>query len=249
MPDETFRTRVGIDACPGGWACVVHGDDGTLSVEFLESLDRMLDAHSDSIVGIDIPIGLPDQMTGIDPGIRQCDRLARKLLGFPRSTSIFSAPVRPLLDIDEKDIVKAHHEASALTMGISNRKVTRQTMNILPRIREVDDLLQQSGQLRERIFEVHPELIFMEINGEPIQESKRRLEGRARRMDCLHEVFGSQAVESCITMIEGTTIKVDDLMDALACCWSADRIGRGIHHELPAKPEFDSTGLRMTIRF
>ncbi len=249
MPDEPFRTRIGIDACPGGWACVVHGDDGTLSVAFLESLDRMIDAHSDSIVGIDIPVGLPDQMTGIEPGIRQCDKEARKLLGFPRSTSIFSAPVRPLLDIDEKDIVKAHHEASALTMNISNRKVTRQTMNILPRIREVDALLQRSKSLNDRIFEVHPELIFMEMNGEPIEESKRAIKGRDRRMGCLHDVFGLDVVESTIAMIEGTSIKLDDLMDALACCWCAGRIARGIHCQVPAEPEFDSTGLQMTISY
>ena len=249
MPDEPFRTRIGIDACPGGWACVIHRSDAAPVVEFRESLVGMFESHSDSIVGIDVPIGLPDGTTGIEPGIRQCDKEARSLLGFPRSTSVFSSPVRPLLDIEEKDIAKAHREASSVTMSISERKVTRQMMNILPRIREVDDLLQQSGQLRDRIFEVHPELIFMEINGEAIDESKRTVEGRARRMDCLHQVFGPGAVESCVAMIEGTSIKLDDLMDALACCWSAARIARGEHHELPARPEFDSTGLRMTIRF
>ena len=249
MTQEPIRTCIGIDACPGGWACVFNGADGTLSVEFMDSLDRMLEAFSDSIIGIDIPIGLPDGATGIEPGIRQCDKQARRLLGFPRSTSIFSSPVRPLLDIDEKDIAKAHHEASAITMDISNRKVTRQTMNILPRIREVDFLLQRSGSLRNRMFEVHPELIFMEINGGPIEESKRTLEGRARRMTCLQRIFAPEAVESCISMITGTPIKHDDLIDALACCWSADRIARGTHRETPVEPEFDSTGLRMTIRF
>ena len=249
MSDELKRTLIGIDACPGGWCSCIQSGPDDLDIRFTNALGSLLEEYPDAVIAIDIPIGLPDKTTGMEPGIRQCDKEARRFLGFPRSSSVFSSPVRPLLDIEEEDIAKAHREASSVTMSISERKVTRQTMNILPRIREVDDLLQQSGQLRDRIFEVHPELIFMEINGEPIQESKRTLEGRARRMDCLHEVFGSQAVESCIAMIEETTIKVDDLMDALACCWSADRIACGIHHELPAKPEFDSTGLRMTIRF
>lgn len=249
MSQEPTRIRLGIDACPGGWACVVQGADDTLSVEFMESLDRMLEAPCDSIVGIDIPIGLPDGTTGIEPGIRQCDKEARKLLGFPRSTSIFSSPVRPLLEIDEEDITKAHEEASAVTMGISNRKVTRQTMNILPRIKEVDGLLRRSKSLRDRMFEVHPELIFMQMNGESIGEGKRTAQGRARRMDCLRQVFEPDSVESCIAMIEGTPIKLDDLMDAMACCWSADRIACGIHREVPSEPEFDSIGLRMTIRF
>ena len=246
---RTDARFLGIDACPGGWACVARHVDDSLAVDFSEALEPLLDRHPACTIGIDIPIGLPDGTTGIEPGIRQCDKQARKLLGFPRSTSIFSAPVRPLLDIDDKDIVKSHQEASAMTMAISNRKVTRQTMNILPRIREVDGLLQQSSGLSARMSEVHPELVFMEMNGKPIAESKRSAEGRARRLKCLHDVFGSDAVESCIEMIDGTPIKLDDLMDASACCWSAGRIGRGTHHALPSNPELDSTGLPMTISY
>ena len=249
MSDELKRTLIGIDACPGGWCSCIQSGPDDLDIRFTNAIGSLLEEHPDAMIAIDIPIGLPDKTTGMEPGIRQCDKEARRLLGFPRSSSVFSSPVRPLLDIEEKDIAKAHREASSVTMSISDRKVSRQTMNILPRIREVDDLLQNSSQLRERIFEVHPELIFMEINGEAIDESKRTVEGRARRMDCLHQVFGPGAVESCVAMIEGTSIKLDDLMDALACCWSAARIARGEHHELPARPEFDSTGLRMTIRF
>lgn len=249
MPDEPFLTRIGIDACPGGWACVVHRPNRLPVLEFNECLDSMLEMHSDSIVAIDIPMGLPDEKSGIEPGIRQCDKQARKLLGFPRSTSVFSSPVRPLLTIDCPDIAEAHREASSITMRISDRKVTRQTINILPRIREVDELLQRWNGLGDRIFEVHPELAFMELNGAPIQESKRSAEGHIRRKICLDDVFGSDAVKSCITMIEGTPIKLDDVIDALACCWSADRISRGIHLQVPSEPEFDSTGLPMAINY
>ena len=184
-----------------------------------------------------------DGTTGIEPGIRQCAAVGEVS---PLDIHILRDP---LLDIDDKDIVKSHQEASAITMAISNRKVTRQTMNILPRIREVDGLLQQSSGLSARMSEVHPELVFMEMNGKPIAESKRSAEGRARRLKCLHDVFGSDAVESCIEMIDGTPIKLDDLMDASACCWSAGRIGRGTHHALPSNPELDSTGLPMTISY
>ncbi len=248
-PDELTRECLGLDACPGGWACVIQRKDGDVSVEFTDCLSQLFRSWPDAIIGIDIPVGLPDQFTGIEPGIRQCDKLARKLLGFPRSTSVFSSPVRPVLEVSNKDIALAHDQASVITERISNRRITRQTMNILPRIREVDEILQRSEAVRNQLFEVHPELIFMEMNGSPMTHGKRTPQGVVDRSRCLETEFGSACMQSCIDMIRNTPIKLDDLHDALACCWTARRILHGHHREVPANPEQDSTGLSMAIHF
>lgn len=44
-----------------------------------------------AVLGVDIPIGLADE------GARHCDKEARRVLGQPRASSVFPAPIRPVL--------------------------------------------------------------------------------------------------------------------------------------------------------
>lgn len=241
------RICIGVDGCPGGWICVVQAADGTLHARFEAAFEEVVACNEDAIFAVDMPIGLPDVGHGIEPGVRGCDREARRLLGFPRSTSVFSAPVRDLLAIDSGDIVRDHTEASRISQAVSGRKVTRQTMNILPRIREVDELLQSRPALRDRIFEVHPELSFRALQGSTVVDGKRTPAGRRCRLDLLAGVFGPQVLVDLQEQIRGTPARTEDLLDALACLWSADRIARGVHETVPEPPEHDATGLRMSI--
>mgnify|MGYP002021528499 FL=1 len=241
------RICIGADGCPGGWICVVSAGDGPLRAVFTPSLGDVVAHPADATVAVDMPIGLPDAEHGMEPGIRGRDRAARGLLGHPRSSSVFSAPVRELLAIDSGDIVRDHTEASRISQAVSGRKVTRQTMNILPRIREVDELLQSRPALRDRIFEVHPELSFRALQGSTVVDGKRTPAGRRCRWDLLADVFGSEALAGVEEQIRGTPARTEDLLDALACLWSADRIARGVHGTVPEPPEHDATGLRMSI--
>lgn len=241
------RICIGVDGCPGGWICVVQAADGTLHARFEAAFEEVVACNEDAIFAVDMPIGLPDVGHGIEPGVRGCDREARRLLGFPRSTSVFSAPVRDLLAIDSGDIVRDHTEASRISQAVSGRKVTRQTMNILPRIREVDELLQSRPALRDRIFEVHPELSFRQINGASLDAGKRSREGRAIRIGHLAELHGEQTLTQLQSRIKGTPARTEDLLDALACLWSAERIAMGAHMTIPEHPEHDATGLPMSI--
>ena len=148
--------------------------------------------------------------------------------------------IQPL--IDSGDIVRDHTEASRISQAVSGRKVTRQTMNILPRIREVDELLQSRPALRDRIFEVHPELSFRALQGSTVVDGKRTPAGRRCRRDLLADVFGSEALAGVEEQIRGTPARTEDLLDALACLWSADRIARGVHGTVPEPPEHDAEG-------
>ena len=93
------RICIGADGCPGGWICVVSAGDGPLRAVFTPSLGDVVAHPADATVAVDMPIGLPDAGHGMEPGIRGCDRAARGLLGHPRSSSVFPAPVRDLLAI------------------------------------------------------------------------------------------------------------------------------------------------------
>ncbi len=121
MADE--RSLVGVDGCKRGW-CAVHVSGSSWTVHVLRDLAGVLALDpAPEVVVVDIPIGLLDEPSA---GGRACDREARRLLGAPRCSSVFSPPVRGVLN--------ARHFEGAL--GLS-----RQAFGILPKVREADALL------------------------------------------------------------------------------------------------------------
>ena len=91
------RMRVtGVDACRRGWVAVTldapetaadrPGPVWVAAVRGHESLAGVLDGDDAGVVGIDMPLGLPES------GWREADRTARGLLG-PRRSSVFARPI------------------------------------------------------------------------------------------------------------------------------------------------------------
>ncbi|MCI0884872.1 MAG: DUF429 domain-containing protein [Chloroflexi bacterium] len=78
---------LGVDGCPHGW-CAVQLDARklTLTPVHYDTFEAILDAHPNTVIAIDVPIGLMD-----GPGGRECDRAARAYLRWPRRTSVFIA--------------------------------------------------------------------------------------------------------------------------------------------------------------
>ncbi len=121
----------GIDGCSEGWLCVARD----LGLDRFEA--RVLAGISEiaaftprpDIVMLDIPIGLARS------GPRQCDLEARKLLGRPRSSSVFPAPIRPCLTATSYD------DACAIRMCTEGKKISRQAWAIMGKVREVDTFL------------------------------------------------------------------------------------------------------------
>lgn len=226
---------VGVDGCRGGW--VIIGKDlatGRLTAQVCvhaRELSALLPAPE--VIAIDIPIGLPPH------GARACDRAARKLLGLRRAGSVFAAPARPML--------AAHDYAEACRIGqkINGRKLSRQTFNLFPKIREVDAFVR--GRPFAVIREVHPEVCFYFLNGErPLALSKKTSTGQAARQALLRAHFGP-AVDAVLAWRRKLRVQADDLLDALAALWTAERIARGQALTLPADPPRDEHGLRMEI--
>jgi predicted RNase H-like nuclease len=152
-------------------------------------------------------------------GGRECDRKARRDLG-PRGGSVFVPPVRAVLN------ARSFEEACELSRASSkhDRALSKQTWGIVPKIEEADELLRLNPDLRSIIREVHPEVCFCELAGEPMAFAKSKPEGRADRRKALARDFD---VDAIIEQGRRERLSVVDTLDALVACWSAMRLATG----------------------
>ena len=102
------------------------------------------------VVGIDIPIGLPDST------IRQADVLARRALP-GRASSVFTTLTRPAY------LARTALEADAVNRGLSGQGVGAQAFALRAKILEVDAWLRTRPTVD--VVEVHPEVSFTTMAG------------------------------------------------------------------------------------
>lgn len=226
----------GVDGAPGGWAVVALMGD-RWSVRKVETLSALLEGTRFDIVAVDIPIGLLD---AYEVGGRACDRTVRAILG-KRASSVFPAPVRGAL------AAKSWEEACAASRASAPgaKAMSRQAFGILPKIREMDELLRRRPDLVPIVREVHPEMCFCELLGSPMVHRKSSTEGRQERRRALSAMFtdlGGIEAEGRIARLP-----IEDILDATAACWSAQRLARAVGRSFPSNPPIDRTGLPMAI--
>jgi len=234
---RTFRVA-GVDGTPGGWAVLITDVDRAV-IHKITSMFEIFNIASDlNVIAIDVPIGLLDSYRA---GGRICDRAARQVLGPPRASSVFPAPVRGVL------AAGTWQEASEISRASApnGRGISKQTFAIVPKIKEVDELLQTRHELRPLLREIHPELCFCELVGRPMSYRKGSSAGRQERRLALKSVFTE------LDLIEKSgvdqAIPIEDIFDATIACWSAMRLANGEARSLPAEVPLDRTGLPMAI--
>lgn len=227
---------LGVDGAKSGWIAVrlVHG---AFEYEVLGSARAVLEAHSDAaVIAVDIPMGLSDS------GPRTPDALARKFVGGRRASSVFSSPVRGVLNS------KSREEASNRHREIDGRGFGAQAFGILPKIREWDTLLRANERARRIVREIHPEVCFAAMDGNGgLAEPKKSPQGAARRAAILSRYFGEIPVNDLLGRVPKSRAARDDVLDAMAALWSAQRIARGAALSLPNPPEIDAEGLCRAI--
>jgi len=222
----------GLDGCRGGWVLAAGrvGTDIPVTIEVMAGFGEVLarvQAGDLEAVAVDMPIGLAD----LQP--RRCDGEARARLG-TRHSSVFPAPLRPLLDVASWD------EALALNRELTGKGISRQAFGILPKVREVDQAI--TPEIQDRIVEAHPEVSFALLAGGPMAHSKRSPAGRAERLAALVGPF-SDITQTTGQRLQGTA--PDDVLDAYALLWTASRWVRG--EAVVLGGERDARGLRMEI--
>jgi len=228
---------MGVDGCRGGWFFFAsHGTDFRwgLAKDFREALDC---AARGCRVFVDIPIGL----TGPSCPVRPCDTLARRRLG-PRAASVFPTPSRASLDCAD------YVSASKRNQQITGRRLSRQTWNLVDKIRQVDMALGERQDAEPTVYESHPELCFAAFAGRPMVHYKKTEAGFGERLAVLDDCCaGSRAmVDVALDSVSRAQAAPDDVVDALVLALAA-RLDPEDLETLPAEPDDDQIGRRMAI--
>lgn len=199
-------TVAGVDGCRGQWLAAV-ADGAAVSWRLVPSFRDLYDDSALTVIAIDVPIGLPES------GSRACDVEARKILG-PRRTSVFAAPVRPVLEHT------TYPEARATLAQLGRASMSAQAFGIVQAVRDVDSSVTQDDD--DRVVETHPEVAFFVMGG--ALAPKRTAKGVAERLRLLAERF-PEVLE--IVAAAPVGVPIDDALDALACLWVAQRWAAG----------------------
>jgi predicted RNase H-like nuclease len=195
----------GLDGFSKGWVAVsIDGDQRTISFhsDIAGALARPFDR-----AGIDIPIGMTED------GERDCDLIARERLR-PHTSRVFTGARRWLWQ-EFRDPDAANREA--LRRG--QTRVSRQLWHLGNKIMEVDAFV-RANSARD-IREVHPELVFLRLNGGTPLPRKKSEEGDTLRRRLLKR-SGFREIDRWLGEVRiGTGAKRDDVLDACAVALAA----------------------------
>ena len=229
---------IGVDGCPAGWFFAALEPSGRSRWGIVRTLADLVGETSEPArIFVDIPIGLLE-----GPGPRDCDRMARRVLG-RRASSVFPAPARPVLDaVDYEDAKRRSREATG-------KAISRQAFAILHRCREVDRLLRGDAKARRIVREVHPEVCFWAFAGRRAMEhNKKTEEGFRERIELLkrNRPSAEREIEDMLRQFKRREVARDDAVDALAAALTASAPAAALR-TLPPRPQEDRSGLRMEM--
>lgn len=211
---------VGIDGCKSGWIAVVLRDGLRPDVQHLRRIDDVAAAVPDAeVIGIDIPIGLPES------GRRAADIAAKQFLGPRRQASVFFTPMRAVVE------AMTWAEANVVSMTAAGVGISRQSHALAPKILEVERWLTAAPC---PVYEVHPEVSFAVLLEQPATASKKTWAGMVERRRAL---TGAGIDLDDVPDGAASVAAVDDVLDAAVVAWTARRIAAGVAVSLPAPPE------------
>ena len=241
MKQQRKQPGIGVDGCRAGWLRVVF-DEQTAAMTLCQGLEEVALQTAEVPIFIDMPIGF---VTAGATG-RACDQAARRYLSPLRHSSVFTPPCRAAV-YAEKEV------ASALNFRLTGKKLSQQSLNIVPKMRALDEFLQAQTQAeQQRWYEAHPEVVFAAFNqAQPLFHKKKTRDGEAQRLALLQPYF-PKIMDWYATVRNQYTRKEvlpDDIIDALGLAIAAFLANqeRAEMISFPPDAEYDETGLRMQI--
>lgn len=230
----------GIDGCRLGWI-LISFDEGEEKYQILEDKEVLKKAFENyDRVFIDMPIGLEDEVY-----TRECDALLRKELGGEYSSSVFTPPIRPALH------APSYVEANMTSFEYTEKKLSIQAWNIVPKIIMLDELLRSDDSLKEKVFESHPELLFQKMNGGMIYQKKNLKKGIRHRLELLRdeEPIADDFFREIKEEWRRSDVGEDDIVDAMALAYYAKKSIEKEIKTIPKEVSYDSEGLPKAIHF
>jgi predicted RNase H-like nuclease len=223
---------LGADGCAAGWVGVVLAPGAprprVVVAPTIDTLVETVRADVDvRVVGVDIPIGLPDAT------VRQADVLARREVP-GRTSCVFPTLTRAAYRSATRADADAAHRARC------GQGVGAQAFALRGKVLEVDAWLRTRPTVD--VVEVHPEVSFAAMSGGPLPP-KRTEAGQQARLRALADVGVARP-----SVLHGSGYAVDDVLDACAVAWTAARHAAGVARSLPDPPEVFSDGIPAAIR-
>lgn len=246
----------GVDGCPGGWICVSkEGLDAPPSLAIFKSfadLAATLDAQT--IIAVDMPIGLPDKC---GPGGRGAEQAVRPFLK-ARQSSVFSVPSRAAIEAEpgpfenETERLAAHKRASEIALATSEppRKISIQAFGLFGKIRELDVWLREDASRISRVFESHPEFAFTMLNKFEPMRLPKKIKGKVNPDGMAERRAFLAARGFTMNFLTGPVPRganADDFLDACVMLLVAERLATGIAKPYPSQPAQDTFGLPIAI--
>ncbi len=229
----------GIDGCKAGWVSVYEPNPLKWEIEIFTTIEEFWNTHPNAeVVLIDIPIGLIDG----GPSPRSADVAARKYLKGKHSSSIFPTPCRAAL------YKPTYQEANKINREKTGKGLSKQTWNIMGKIRELDILLQENKTSRNVFYEAGPELCFMTLADKSFNYYKKTEEGLKNRLNSIMDYCNCDGsfYESALKRFQRKIVARDDILDAWVLAISAS-FGKKNLRFIPENYQYDSTGLPMRI--
>jgi predicted RNase H-like nuclease len=228
---QAQRRVVGLDGCPTGWVAVALHDGAVHDVRVVSTIDEALELHRPDAIGIDMPVGLVDAP-------RDTDAAARALLP-GRASSVFSTAVRAVVTGWTSGELTTHAQATARSVEVLGVGLSQQAWRLVPKMAEVERLAASGVPLTE----VHPELAFATVAGEPLPR-KRSWPGMRLRSELLEEL----GVHLPARFPGDSAAAPDDVVDAAICAWVADGLaGAGPVRTVPERTEQTAHGRPIVI--
>jgi predicted RNase H-like nuclease len=218
---------IGVDGWKRRWIAAVCDGDDLSQVLACDTLAELAAGHPDAAaIVVDVPIGLPVR------GRRTADVEARRFVG-RRSSSVFAAPPRTVLE------AATYREALDLCRSRYGFGISAQAYALRAKVLEAE-LLDDP-----RIVEGHPEVTFAALKGAHLEFAKRTWNGQMERRRLL-AVAGLDVPD--VLEADPGSAPADDVLDAVAMAWTAQRVARGVAGTLPDPPE-PIGGRQVAIRF
>ena len=235
---------VGIDGCKAGWFYIGMNEDDVWATGVFETISGISKFLLESrLILIDIPIGLK----GVDSyeSQRCCDKQARAVLRPSRSSSVFPVPSRVALS------ATTYQQACEFNQAAINRRLSKQTWAIMPKIKEVDGFLRDNSIAQQRIREMHPEVCFWALNnGSAMEHNKKKAEGFHERKKVLSRIckHTDTIIYDVLNRFRRKEVAKDDVLDAFVGVVTAKYFYDSLA-ALPATPELDEMNLPMEVVF
>lgn len=226
-----YEVLAGVEPVTGGWLVATGNLQGIhlapQPAMVFPTLAEVLDyVPAFDVVALHSPVGTVE-----DAGERRaCDVEAAGVLGRRRGAAV-AAPSRALLEATSFEAARRIDPSLDAVRWACLAKAAES-------IREVQSW-------RRNVFEVHPELGFMGMNGgDLVPAARRSAEGREMRRKLLEaKLPGSGRVLA----ERPRRVREEKLLDALADLWIARRIKAHAVSRVSESPVWDEEGIRMDI--